>query len=198
MSDRYPRLHTLTHYAEQRQYLLCSVAIGRSFVLDDLSAKRELPPGFDSLYLHMPDNGSEGVGEAYRHTYVVFDTAAILPRCVVHFALNPLERLQRRPVARVNIAELKQRIADAMAVLGPAAGAATEKMLTDIGECDGAVSAQCIPSHPTSHPNMAGESYDSALAASQEPDPMLEDRRRAIRATLKSIDDKLRAVQVRS
>ena len=118
--------------------MLCSVAIGRSFVLDDLSAKRELPPGFDSLYLHIPDGGVEGgagagAGEAYRHTYVVFDGAAVLPRAVAHFSLNPaLERQQRRPVPRVNIAELKQRVADALAVLGPAAGAATEKMLTDI------------------------------------------------------------------
>lgn len=80
----------------------------------------------------MPE-GADGSAEAYRHTYVVFDGAAVLPLCVAHFAFNPaLERQQRRPVPRVNIAELKQRVADALAVLGPAAGAATEKMLTDI------------------------------------------------------------------
>ena len=125
--------------AEQRQFLLCSVAIGRSFVLDDLSAKRELPVGFDSLYLHTPDSGAESAGgDSYRHTYVVFDSSSVLPRCVAHFALNPaLDRQQRRPAARVNIAELKQRVADALAVLGPAAGAATEKMLTDIGPYEG-------------------------------------------------------------
>ena len=104
-------------------------------MLDDLTVKRELPPGFDSLYLHMPEAGGDGGSEAYRHTYVVFDQADVLPRCVVHFAHNPtLERQQRRPVGRVNIAELKQRVADALAILGPAAGAATEKMLTDISE----------------------------------------------------------------
>jgi hypothetical protein len=117
---------------EQRQFLLCSVAIGRSFVIDDLAAKRELPAGFDSLYLHMPESDGAG-GDLYRHTYVVFDPAQVLPRCVVHFTFNPLERPPRRPPSSVNLAEIRQRVAEALSVLGPAAGAATEKMLMDIG-----------------------------------------------------------------
>jgi hypothetical protein len=116
---------------DQRQYLLCSVSIGRSFVVDDLAAKRELPAGFDSLYLHMPEG--DGAGDLYRHTYVVFDPAQILPRCVVHFTFNPLDRPPRRPPSAVNLAEVRQRVVEALAVLGPAAGAATEKMLMDIG-----------------------------------------------------------------
>lgn len=142
------------------------MAIGRSFVLDDLSAKRELPAGFDSLYLHMPDGGDGG--DAYRHTYVVFDGAAVLPRCVVHFAYNPaLERQQRRPAARVNIAELKQRVADALAVLGPAAGAATEKMLTDIGaRGGGAAAAALYPAHtPTPVPCVRARAQASRTRA---------------------------------
>ncbi|RYG43881.1 hypothetical protein EON67_12385, partial [archaeon] len=124
---------------EVHHYLLCTVAVGRSFVLDDPSARRELAPGYDSLYMHLADNS--GAMEAldgpdmYRHQYVVFDAAQLLPRYVVHFTYHPRERFLRTPVAPINLNEIKARVADALSLLGPAAPAATEKMLSDIGTC---------------------------------------------------------------
>jgi hypothetical protein len=73
-------------------------------------------------------------GDAYRHTYVVFDSAQVLPRYVVHFAYHPRERLNRQPVKPINLGEIKAKVADALSMLGPAAPAATEKMLSDIGK----------------------------------------------------------------
>lgn len=179
------------------QFLLCTVAVGRSFVLDDPSAKREIPKsspgtvGYDSLYIHNPAeqlsasavalaaDGSlaieEGGAESYRHTYVVFDAAQVLPRYVVHFGYHPSERFTRQPVQSVNLAEIKAQVAAALSLLGPAAPAVTDKMLSDIGA-----------------------TYEVSMSQSQEPDPLLEERKRAIRETLRAIDDKLKTVQTNS
>lgn len=175
-------------FAESHQYLLVSLAVGRSYVLDDPAAKRDLPSGFDSLYLHEASDGVEqgaGSGEggapaaadagAYRHTYVIFDSAQVLPRHVVHFTFAPGAPAPAMPPRSINLSDIKARVSDALSVLGPAAGAATEKMLSDIGD-----------------------HYEAALNASQERDPLLEERQRAIRDSLKGIDDKLKAVQANS
>jgi hypothetical protein len=141
IADRSPTL-VVSVTAETHQYLLCTVAVGRSYVQDDPAAPRSLPASYDSLYLHIPEAGAgdaaEGggdltSGDAYRHTYVVFDAAQVIPRYVVHFAYHPRERLLRQPVKPINLAEIKARVADALSLLGPAAPAATEKMLSDIG-----------------------------------------------------------------
>jgi hypothetical protein len=131
--------------ADAHQYLLCTVAVGRSFVQDDASAAPTLPSGYDSVYLHATADGRDGVdgsdltsGENYRHTYVVFDSAQVIPRFVVHFSYHPRERMLRQPQKPINLAEIKARVADALSLLGPAAPAATEKMLSDIGACGGA------------------------------------------------------------
>lgn len=122
----------------------------------DPTAKRELPTGYDSLYIHAagaaaagagagagaaggdavsaPTAGDLTSGDGYRHSYVVFDAAQVLPRYVVHFGYSPKERFHRTPVAPINLAEIKAKVAEALALLGPAAPAATEKMLSDIGE----------------------------------------------------------------
>jgi len=149
-------------------------------VQDDPAAKRELPAGDNSVYLHNAGEaaaaaGSRDVGEAYRHTYVVFDTPQVLPRYVVHFAYHPRERAARAPMKPINLAEIKAKVADALSLLGPAAPAATEKMLSDIGDA-----------------------YEAAISASSGGDPLLEDRKRGIRDTLKALDDKLAGVQANS
>ena len=131
---------TVLYLADSHQFVLCTVAVGRSFVQDDPTAKKELPAGYDSLYLHSGDNAAvEGLpvtngGDAYRHTYVVFESAQILPRYIVHFSYSPRERLHRQPVKPINLAEIKEKVAETLALLGPAAPAATEKMLSDIGK----------------------------------------------------------------
>lgn len=124
------------------------MAVGRSYVQDEPSAPRSLPSGYDSLYLHASElSGGSGdatvgdltSGDGYRHTYVVFDAAQIIPRYVVHFAYHPRERMMRQPVKPINLVEIKARVADALSLLGPAAPAATEKMLSDIGASGGLV-----------------------------------------------------------
>ena len=124
--------------ADHHQFLLCTVAVGRSYVQDDAAAPRALPSGYDSIYLHSPaDSAAAGgdltSGENYRHTYVVFDSAQVIPRYVVHFDYHPRERMLRQPQKPINLDEIKARVADALSLLGPAAPAATEKMLSDIG-----------------------------------------------------------------
>jgi hypothetical protein len=194
------------------QFLLCSVAVGRSYVLDDPQAKRELPPAatgpgakangsiaYDSLYLHLPEEQlalaggaaaahaatgidasagaliEEGGPDSYRHTYVVFDSAQVLPKAIVHFGYHPSERLSRQPVKPIDLDSIKHQVAAALSLLGPSAPAATDKMLSDIGAA-----------------------YETALAQSNDADPLLEERKRAIRETLRAVDEKLRAVQANS
>ena len=180
--------------ADTHQYLLCTVAVGRSYVLDDVDsgAKRALPPGggFHSAYLHAPEGDAAGStspggsaasaeggadpGAGYRHTYIVFNGAQVLPRYVLHFSFSPADAVRARahPINAINLSDIKARVSDALAVLGPAASAATERMLTEIGD-----------------------TYERALSASAEEDPLLSERRRAVRDLLRAVDERLRAVQ---
>jgi hypothetical protein len=156
----------------QHQYLLCNVAVGRSFVQDGPDAERKLPPGYDSLYLH--DAAASAPG-AYQHQYAVFDPSQVVPRYVVHFTLDPSVPQPRTAVGEIDLEALKARIGEALSVLGPAASAATEKMLSDIGEA-----------------------YDKALTASSEPDALLETRKSSVADALRMVDDKLAAIQANS
>ena len=155
--------------------------MGRSYVTEaeaEAGAERRLPPGYDSIYLHSAAEAAAAEAAAsYRHRYLLPDAAQCLPRYVVHFSFDAAaERAEgRKPLQGVNLQDIKSRIADTLAVLGPAAAAATEKMLTDIGEA-----------------------YDAALAASRAADPLLEERRASVREALASIDKKLEAIQANS
>jgi TLD len=167
---------------ETHQFLLCTVAVGRSYVHDDPSAKRELPSGYDSLYLHDSQSrdaskDSADMGSSYRHNYVIFDPAQALPRYVVHFTRrkDTTAILQRRRLEGLDLASIKAKVSAALSVLGPAAGEATEKMLTDIEVA-----------------------YESALAASEAPNPHVTSQRRHIRDNLSAIDAKLSAIQANS
>lgn len=139
-------------------------------------ADLKLPSGYDSIYLHM---GEESTGESYRHRYIVFDASQILPKYVVHFTYNPTtdshSSTGRKPIAAIDLSDIKARIAETLAVLGPAAAEATEKMLSDIGDA-----------------------YDAALAASNETDPLLDERKRSILEALRNVDAKLTAIQANS
>ncbi len=156
------------------------MAVGRSHVLGDPSEERKLPPGYDSLY-SVPEIDPEtlatpeAAGETYQHNYIVLDGAQVLPRFIVHFTYDPSEKASRKPIEGVNLEHIKAQISSALAVLGPAAAAATERMLTDIGS-----------------------SYESAVAASRTADPLLEERKRSIREALATIDGKLAAIRANS
>lgn len=163
-----------------QQFLLCSLGVGRSYVLDGGApgAPRTLPAGYDSLYVHA--GGDASAAAAYAHRYVLLGAksdaggrvvSAALPKYVVHFSFDPTPA-PRRKAGDINLEEIKARISEALSALGPAAAAATEKMLGDIGEA-----------------------YSEALAASRAPDARLEERRARIQESLKSIDGALTAVQ---
>eukprot|EP00753_Platysulcus_tardus_P020567 PLAT8228.1.p1 GENE.PLAT8228.1~~PLAT8228.1.p1 ORF type:complete len:1035 (+),score=520.69 PLAT8228.1:50-3154(+) len=83
-------------------FLLCKIAVGRSYVLDDPEAKRVLPPGYDSLYLHRPadvdGDGRVSMDEyeiaashagrpasEYHHEYALLDPTQVLPMYLVQF-----------------------------------------------------------------------------------------------------------------
>jgi len=160
------------------QYLLCSIVVGRSYVVDgtEPGADIKLPNGYDSIYLHM---GEESTTETYRHRYIIFDATQVLPKYVVHFTFNPTTDSHtstgRKPIGAIDLSDIKARIAETLAVLGPAAAEATEKMLSDIGDA-----------------------YDAALAASNEVDPLLDERKRSILEALRNADAKLTAIQANS
>lgn len=176
---------------QQHQFLLCSVGVGRSHVLDAHSEvttgsssqapPRVLPAGYDSLYYHTGDDAArEGEsGAPYSHRYIVLNGSQALPKYVIHFTLEPSPTLggapPRRPASEINLADIKSRISEALSVLGPAASAATEKMLSDIGSA-----------------------YDTALAASRRPDPLLEERKRSVHEALELVDSRLKAIQENS
>lgn len=159
----------------QHQFLLCSVAVGKSFVLDGPEAERKLPAGYDSLYVHDPAGEGSPDGPGYAHKYVVFDGAQSLPRYVVHFTFDPVSPVSRQKVGEINLSELRSKIAQALSVLGPSASAAAERMLADVGS-----------------------SYESALKKSSDADPLLEERKRSISDALKQVDEKLSSIQANS
>lgn len=156
----------------QHQYLLCSLAVGKSFVLDGPEADRKLPAGYDSLYVHDASAEAGPDGTAYRHKYMVFDNAQVLPRYVVHFTYDPASPAPRQKAGEINLAELKAKISDALSVLGPSASAAAEKMLADVGS-----------------------GYETALRQSSETDSLLDERKRSIHDALRLVDDKLASIQ---
>lgn len=148
------------------------MALGRSYVIDDLEdGERRLPSGYDSIYLHNSADANSGI---YRHRYMVPDSSQVLPLYLVQFSYDP-NVVENKVVGGIDLADIKARIAETLSVLGPAAAAATEKMLTDIGS-----------------------SYDAALSASKAADPLFEDRKKSINTALATIDVKLAEIQANS
>ena len=46
---------------DARRFLLCTVGVGRAFILDDPDGERKVPPGYDSLYVQAPvDTDGDG------------------------------------------------------------------------------------------------------------------------------------------
>ena len=95
----------LDAFADTRRLLLCRVGVGRAYVLDDVSAERVVPPGFDSLYVHTGvDTDGDGKvsadeydvaathagrpAEAYTHKYIVQESAQVLPAYLVQFQFS--------------------------------------------------------------------------------------------------------------
>lgn len=164
--------NTFLHLLESHQYLFCKVALGRSYVIDDSEdGERRLPSGYDSIYLHSSTDVNSGT---YRHRYMVPDSSQVLPLYLVQFNFDP-NVVENKVIGGIDLADIKARIAETLSVLGPAAAAATEKMLTDIGS-----------------------SYDAALTASKASDPLFEDRKNSVNSALASIDIKLAEIQANS
>jgi len=105
---------------------------------------------------------------------MVPDSSQVLPLYLVHFNFDP-NVAENKVVGGIDLADIKARIAETLSVLGPAAAAATEKMLTDIGS-----------------------SYDAALSASRAADPLFEDRKKSVNTALATIDVKLAEIQANS
>ena len=160
------------------QLLLSKVGVGRSFVLEDASEAgpggRSLPDGYNSFYVH-------GESGSYSHEYVVPDPAQALPQYIVHFTLDTrvtmpppsaTDMAARKKHFRAHMATVKERVLEALAQLGPAAGDQTEVLLAEIAE-----------------------KYEQALTASCQEDPLLDERKRSIDKAVAAISAKVEAVQ---
>lgn len=164
--------------AENGQYsfLLCKIGVGKSFVLDDPNDKQELPEGYDSFYVHKPEENSQT--DDYHHEYIIPEASQVLPQYIVHFNYTPRntqpigDANSRRQRFRVDINAVRQKVREALSVLGPEAEDQTERMLQQMTD-----------------------KYETALNASQQHDPLLEERKRGIEDTISSISDKVSEIQ---
>jgi hypothetical protein len=174
--------------AGQHQYLLCRVAVGRAYALLDSSSARVIPEGYDSLYVHKEEDELESDGlAAYGQDYIVMNTAQVLPEYVVHFDFDPADAVygppptasmsleERRDHFRSKVNEVRAEVSRALSVLGPALGNRTEEMLSDLTS-----------------------KYESALHASTQPEPLLEERKRSINEGIRRISSKLEQVKTNS
>lgn len=82
-----------------RRLVLCQIAVGRSFVVEDESMLQSspLPKGFDSVFVSSPtleqitnaDGVDVGAASFYRHEYVLFDTNQVLPMYLIQYFPGP-------------------------------------------------------------------------------------------------------------
>eukprot|EP01138_Halocafeteria_seosinensis_P011214 gb/GECG01011455.1/.p1 GENE.gb/GECG01011455.1/~~gb/GECG01011455.1/.p1 ORF type:complete len:970 (+),score=148.53 gb/GECG01011455.1/:1-2910(+) len=161
----------------QYQFVLCKVGVGKSFVLDDPEESQELPEGYDSYYVHRPEENTRT--DDYQHEYIIPDSTQVLPQYIVHFKYSPKhttppssDASSRRQRFRVDINAVRQKVREALSVLGPEAEDQTEQMLQQMTD-----------------------KYETALNASQQNDPLLEERKRGIEDTIQAITEKVSEIQ---
>ncbi|KAA0171071.1 hypothetical protein FNF28_01076 [Cafeteria roenbergensis] len=178
----------------QHQFLLCRIAVGRAFALLEEGAARAVPEGYDSLYVHSADDEADagddeaaGASGLHRHEYVLTNPAQALPEYIVHFDFDPADAVmgpppsatmtldERRDHFRAKIDEVRGEVSRALSVLGPSLGSRTEEMLADLTT-----------------------KYESALHASTQPEPLLEERKRSIHEGIRRITGKLEQVRSNS
>eukprot|EP00500_Bicosoecida_sp_ms1_P010232 CAMPEP_0203818522 /NCGR_PEP_ID=MMETSP0115-20131106/31881_1 /ASSEMBLY_ACC=CAM_ASM_000227 /TAXON_ID=33651 /ORGANISM="Bicosoecid sp, Strain ms1" /LENGTH=425 /DNA_ID=CAMNT_0050727489 /DNA_START=114 /DNA_END=1388 /DNA_ORIENTATION=+ len=182
------------------RFLLCHIAVGRAFVVEDASTETrdKLPAGYDSLYIidALDADGDKKVSEEeyraaathggrspdeYRHSYVLFDERRVLPKYVVEFTLYESSAKPRGVDAYMG--ELQERL---FQLKGPArdddedqewdmvSGAATHA-LEDILE-----------------------KYKNALAEASTEDPLFVSQSTKLRESLSTVEEKMKKVQQNS
>jgi len=176
--------------------LLCQIGVGRSFVSDEPD-KRDIPPGFDSIFLArraQPDGGPQHV---YRHEYVLMDPLQCIPLYLVQYFGGPPPPDGSSSVP-MSLTDGKQ-----IGLLPPNA---TVQALYDrydffdpIWYVPVSVRDKMVGSHSTGEAAQhklisIGDAYDAALSESLKPDTLIAQRQGELRQSLRAVDAKLREV----
>jgi len=184
------------HEGTAHRFLLCQVAVGRAFVVDDPSEQAEVPEGYDSLYLALStsiDGSPHGDGGfGYRHDYTIMDPQQALPMYLVQFFIDPDGRSSEMEFGAAN------RMDDQ-------APASIDKLYDRYDFFDPvlyvpvSVRDKMVGSHSTGENAQhkligIGDAYEVAISESLKVDPILASRQEEIKSQLRSVDNKLRDV----
>lgn len=77
------------------EVMLCKVSVGKSYCVNAknfstgmFNSKSSLPPGFESIYLYVDEEGLEET-QVYRHDFIIFDNTQVLPVYLVQYEFDP-------------------------------------------------------------------------------------------------------------
>lgn len=105
--------------------------------------------------------------------------------------LRGVELAAHRQRFRQELSDLKSRVGQALAILGPSAGEETDRMLNELAsKYEDALAGM--------HSRSASTCVHTVCSASHQPDPILEERRRALNDTVRALDEKMSQVQTNS
>ena len=196
------------------RFLLCQIAVGRAFVVDDPSELGNegqlIPEGFDSLYLALSQGQTED-GANYKHDYCVTDPAQVLPMYVVQFIINPKRsRMSEDQRFSHDAHELAYSLEDqensfTSSTLDGPMTPNIQKLYDRYDFFDPilyspvSVRDKMVGSHSSgelAQHKLIGidEAYEAAISESTKSDPLLNSRIVEIRKQLALIDEKLQDV----
>lgn len=186
-----------------KDYILCKIAVGKSYILDDPKGSRVIPPGYDSLYVSSAVD-ADGDGEVtaaeyeaaathdgrppseYQHRYILLDPTQVLPVHVVRCTPKDAEEVANE----VDEADADpSKVHDRFDFFDPI-------LYRPVSLRD-----KMTGSHSSGEASMhklkpIGEAYDAAIEQSKKKDPKLKNTRATILQLLTQLDDKLREVNV--
>ena len=196
------------------RFLLCQMAVGRAFVVDDpseLGSEGQLiPEGYDSLYLALSQGQTED-GASYKHEYCVTDPAQVLPMYIVQFIISPKRsRMSEDQRFSHDAHELAYSLEDqdnsfTSSTLDGPMTPNIQKLYDRYDFFDPilytpvSVRDKMVGSHASgelAQHKLIGidEAYEAAISESTKSDPLLNSRIVEIRKQLSLIDEKLQSV----
>jgi hypothetical protein len=197
------------------RYVLCQIGVGRAFVVDEPSEAVRLPNGYDSVYLAHAQQGDDNEGgngqkpASFRHDYVLFNNAQVLPMYLVQFFADPSDTIDgRRGNGSSNAFDMIRSGSGSSNDIGGGGGGVEQlydryDFFDPILYVPVSVRDKMVGSHASGdaalHKLIAiGDAYDAALSESIKPDAALSQRQADIRAQLRAVDAKLRDVNKNS
>ena len=186
-----------------KTYILCKVAVGKSYILDDPKGPRNIPPGYDSLYLSsVVDSDGDGQVTAaeyeaaathdgrppseYQHRYIVLDPTLVLPVHVVRCTPKDAQEVANE----VDEAETDPaKVHDRFDFFDPV-------LYQPVSLRDKMTGSHSSGEASTHKLRPIQEAYEAALEQSRKKDPKLKNQRSTILQLLTQLDDKLREVNL--